>query len=397
MTLQDRLAANSYKGPGFDRIRLIAAMIVVLHHCSTYVNPQIGHDALFQYSKGFLNFGLFAVTVFFALSGFLVTPSLILTGDTVTFIVHRTLRIMPALMATVLVAMFIIGPSLTTESLKSYFTDEQIYRYSKNLLFHTANTLPGVKLPNGDPIIVNGALWTLYFEVLCYASLVLMSLSGVLARRGFTFAVTASVYLINALLWYSTVMQAAVPSRIETFISLFVYFASGVCMYRFASTIPWSAGAAATAAISMVVGLPLGIGVVVMPISIPYLVVYFGLSKMFGQAPHKRDYSYGIYVFHAQVLTFMLVMFPSLRNFWVATPVVAIISVSIAMLSWKFVEAPALRSKGWVSAHVRQKVDWIHVKLAGSNQYGAFRYNRQADCEPRGFSERFKKIPPGEG
>jgi peptidoglycan/LPS O-acetylase OafA/YrhL len=363
MTLLKKLAANSYKGPGFDRIRLIAALIVVFHHCGTYVIRHIAQDYLFYYSHGFIHFGLLAVTIFFALSGFLVTPSLIRTGDTLTFTVHRALRIMPALIASVFFAIFVIGPILTTQPLEVYFTDPLTYRYTKNLMFLVVDTLPGVRMPNGELIIVNGALWTLYFEVLCYASLVIMSLSGILARRGCTLAVFVAIYVTNAVLWYSSSLHAVVPARIETFVGLFVYFASGICLYRLADIIPWSAGAAAMAALSIVIGLPLGIGVLVMPISLPYLVVYVGLSQLLGRAQYKNDYSYGIYIFHGQVLAFMVIMLPSLRNFFAAAPLIALASLSIAILSWTFIEAPVLSSKKSVSAMVRRNADWIGLTL----------------------------------
>ena len=100
MTLSTRMAQKKFKGPGFDRIRLIAALVVVLHHCSTYVTNDIAKDVLFAYSQGFMQFGLLAVCVFFATSGFLVVPGLVRSGDVTTFAVNRCLRIMPALVVT---------------------------------------------------------------------------------------------------------------------------------------------------------------------------------------------------------------------------------------------------------------------------------------------------------
>jgi hypothetical protein len=100
-----------------------------------------------------------------------------------------------------------------------------------------------------------------------------MSVSGILARRSRTIVVFVTIYVMNALLWYAPSLHAAVPDRIETFVSLFVYFSSGVCLYRLAAILSWSAAVAAGAAIAIAVGLPLGIGVLVMPICLPYLVV----------------------------------------------------------------------------------------------------------------------------
>jgi peptidoglycan/LPS O-acetylase OafA/YrhL len=113
VNVRQKLAANASRGPGFDRIRLIAAAVVVLHHNSTYLIADIAHDYLYTYSRTFSNFGLSAVDIFFALSGFLVTPSLSRTGDVVSFTVNRTLRIVPALAVSVFLAMFVIGPALS--------------------------------------------------------------------------------------------------------------------------------------------------------------------------------------------------------------------------------------------------------------------------------------------
>jgi peptidoglycan/LPS O-acetylase OafA/YrhL len=213
----------------------------------------------------------------------------------------------------------------------------------------TIDTLPGVETPTGNLVIVNGSLWTLYFEVLCYASLVMISLSGILARRAWTAGIFLTVYAFNALLWYSGSFQALVPGRIVTFASLFVYFAAGVCIYRLSDAIPWSGIAAMAAALCILAGLPIGVGVLVMPLCLPYLVVYLGLSRLLGERPYRHDFSYGIYVFQGPVLAFMLVMLPSLRNFLLALPIIALVSLSMAMLSWTYVESPALSAKnGWL-------------------------------------------------
>lgn len=359
MNIRQKLTANGYRGPGFDRIRLIAAAIVVVHHSSTYLVPDIAHDYLYAYSRGFTSFGLSAVDVFFALSGFLVTPSLLRTGDVVSFTVNRALRIMPALAVAVFVAIFVVGPISTTLNLSQYFTDPGTYRYAKNLLMLTIDTLPGVQTAPGNPIIVNGSLWTLYFEVLCYAFLVVISLSGILVRRVWTVGLFLGVYAFNALSWYAGPSLALVPVRIETFASLFVYFAAGVCIYRLSDIIPWSGAAAVAALACLLAGLALGIGVLVTPLSLSYLVVYLGLSDLLGRTPYRRDFSYGIYVFHALVLAFMLVIFPSVRNFFVTLPIVALVSLLIAMLSWTFVEAPALNTKKRVTAMVRLKIEQL--------------------------------------
>jgi peptidoglycan/LPS O-acetylase OafA/YrhL len=144
VTLEDKLVSTSFRGPGFDHVRLVAAMIVLLHHCRGLQYPDLKDDPLLHYSAGFMDFGRFAVVIFFAISGFLVTPGLVRTGSVVDYAVHRTIRIFPGLIVNVVLTMLVLGPLLTTHSLVSYFSDPQMYLYAKNISTLTVRYLPGV-------------------------------------------------------------------------------------------------------------------------------------------------------------------------------------------------------------------------------------------------------------
>ena len=94
-----------------------------MHHCRGIEYADLRDDALSRYSGGFIDFGLLAVVVFFAVSGFLVTPGLVRSGNLIDFTVRRALRIFPGLILVVVLTMVVIGPVLTTHSLASYFSD----------------------------------------------------------------------------------------------------------------------------------------------------------------------------------------------------------------------------------------------------------------------------------
>ena len=176
--LQDRLLAISFRGPGFNQIRLAAATVVLLHHSRSIEHPDIKIDPLFYYSGGYVHFGLLAVLIFFAISGFLVTPSLVRSGNVVEYLVHRALRIFPALFVIVAASMLVLGPLLTTLSERAYFSDPRLYLYAKNVLTSAYHNLPGVELIDGRPAVINGSLWTLRYEILSYAVLALTSALG---------------------------------------------------------------------------------------------------------------------------------------------------------------------------------------------------------------------------
>ncbi|MBF9232813.1 acyltransferase family protein [Microvirga alba] len=368
--LSSRMALKHFKGPGFDRIRVVAALVVVVHHCTTYITPNISHDILFHFSRGSIQFGILAVNVFFAVSGFLVVPGLIRKRDITAFAVHRFLRIMPALFINILLTIFLVGPLLSNLPLTEYFRDAETYRYLNNLIFRMTSTLPGVQFDNGSAPVINGSLWTLYFEMLSYVVLVLMFFVGALSNRIVFMILFSVVYLSNILLWFRPELSEAMPSRIVVFNSLFVYFFSGVMLNIFADKVPYDKRIAIFILMMCIILLPLGLGPVILPLSVAYLVVYIGFSDVFGSRQFRSDYSYGIYLNHAVVLTILLILVPQLKSFFAALIFVTLAAILIAFLSWRFIEAPSLRLKEWSTDRVRKKLEHMVKLLERMAGYG---------------------------
>ena len=357
MTLHERLVATSFRGPGFDQIRIVAGTVVLLHHCSGVEYADIRADHLFHYSGGFIHFGFLAVAVFFAISGFLVTPSLFRSGNVIDFASHRMLRIFPALFVVVVASMTVLGPALSSVPLASYFFDPSLYRYAKNVLTLTYDFLPGVIDKNGHPIIFNGALWTLHFEVLSYGTLALTSMLGLLRRRTMFLILFLVSYAIYIAMNLDQTLTAGLLPRFLTFIKLFVYFGAGTTLFIFADLVPFSMAFAISALALITVALPFGFGAVVMPLCLPYIVVFCGLSTLPGQPLLKHDLSYGVYLIHAPVLAAVVLLFPNLRIWWLVAMIVFFITLVLSYLSWTFVERPALKRKKSVSNWLNGRVE----------------------------------------
>jgi peptidoglycan/LPS O-acetylase OafA/YrhL len=353
VTFQDRLVLTSLRGPGFDHVRLVAAVIVLLHHCRGLQYPDIRDDPLLHYSAGYMDFGRFAVVIFFAISGFLVTPGLLRTANVVDYAVHRSVRIFPGLIVNVVLTMLVLGPILTTHSLVSYFRDPQTYLYAKNILTLMVNDLPGVVASDGNPASINGALWTLHFEVLCYILLGLFGAFGLLSRRNLVLALWCASYTIYIAIGISPPFAASLFDRFSTFLSLFVFFGCGVLLYLFRTRIPFSPVLACAALALLLGALPLGGGPVVMPICLPYLMMFCGLSALPGKVPLKHDLSYGVYLIHAPILLAFSFTFPNMHIWWIGAAVVFLVTLVLAYASWIFVEGPALSKKKAAS-------NWAH-------------------------------------
>lgn len=357
MTLQDRLVSTSFRGPGFDHVRLFAAIIVLLHHSRGLQYPDLRDDPLLHYSAGFMDFGRFAVVIFFAISGFLVTPGLIRT-NVVDYAVHRSVRIFPGLIINVLLTILVLGAILTTRPMTSYFSDPQTYLYAKNITTWTVRYLPGVVAGDGHPVIVNGALWTLHFEVLCYVALGLFGVIGLLNRRIFIMATWLTCYAAYIAISIYPNFDSVLSSRLSIFISLYVYFGCGVLLYLYRESIPFSPPLACAALALILLGLPLGAGPFVMPVCLPYLMVFCGLTALPGRMPLKHDLSYGVYLIHAPILVAFSLTFPNMHIWWIAAVIVFAVTTTLAYLSWIFVEGPSLRRKKAASNWVHRCIEW---------------------------------------
>ena len=84
------------------------------------------------------------------------------------FFSARALRLFPELLFVVLLTVLIIGPLVTSFSLPEYFTNPETYKYFLNGILIMDYKLPGVFTNNPFSGVVNGSLWTLPAEFLCY-------------------------------------------------------------------------------------------------------------------------------------------------------------------------------------------------------------------------------------
>ncbi|MDY5577703.1 MAG: acyltransferase, partial [Lachnospiraceae bacterium] len=125
-----------------DIMRFIAALMVIFSHAFPI---SCGHsDGLAQWTDGFLSFGGIAVGVFFCTGGFLIAKSAESKKTCKKFFKARCLRIFPQLIFVVFLTALVVGPFLTTLSVKEYYTNVETWRYLLNSIFILDYQLPGV-------------------------------------------------------------------------------------------------------------------------------------------------------------------------------------------------------------------------------------------------------------
>lgn len=180
-------------GNNFDFVRASAAVGVLITHCFD-LSDKASLEPLRMLNANSLSF--YAVRILFIVSGFLIAQSARNSTSSVTFFSKRALRIFPALIVTVFLSIFLLGPVVTTFSLPTYFRRVETYRYFSNILLYcNQQELPGVFGVVNHSSIVNGSLWTLTYEFTFYIGLYIIFKLGFFERRFLLFISLALVIL----------------------------------------------------------------------------------------------------------------------------------------------------------------------------------------------------------
>jgi peptidoglycan/LPS O-acetylase OafA/YrhL len=326
----------------FDVLRLAAALLVVYAHSFALAR---GQEPAFAGAT----LGGLGVPVFFAISGFLIARSWALDPRPLAFIVKRVLRLWPALLVVLLFSSLVLGAAVTHVPLADYFRSPRLSEYVvENARLHTTFWLPGVFDHNPLPSAVNGSLWTLPAEVKAYAIVLALGLAGLLRRP---LALVAALELVIWLLVADgstrpqvLAHQLGSPAEMQ-FIALFV---GSALLFSLRNRIPldWRLALAATVAAALASRLGIGLRTTAWALTVPYIVVFlaFCTPAWLRVAVRPGDLSYGIYIWAfpvQQTLMWINRDFSPVELFALAAP----LTWGVAFVSWRCIEAPALRLK----------------------------------------------------
>ena len=323
----------------FNLMRLVAAWLVIYGHAWAITGTG-GQDLLADLT-GFRFAGAIAVDMFFVISGLLITASL-QRNSARGYVISRGLRILPALIACVLLTTFLLGPLLTTAS--GYWSQATTWNYLlvNGSLVASRFQLPGVF--TAHPLdVVNGSLWTLPIEAKLYLLLMIAWLVGLLAPKRYTPLCALTLLGGYALAWH----YWPLPDHIQKYAECTAFFITGSLLWVNRDRIRLNGWVVLglLAAFALLRSGPWA--------HLPYFglltygTLYLGLRV---RLPMIRgtDLSYGLYLYGwpAQQLAWMLPWGKSVAgNIVIATAV----ALSLAALSWFVIERPALRlKKRWV-------------------------------------------------
>lgn len=359
-----KINSNSREN-NFNLIRFLAAFAVLISHSFIAVKGYPTADPLYDIVNNTM--GGLAVDIFFVISGFLVTRSLIIRESITKYIWARILRIYPALIIATLIIVFGIGLIFTNLSASKYLTDTSTYQYLVKNIFTLAeptDTLPGVFVDNNFPMYISGQLWTLTYEIAMYAILALIGVFSLLIFKKIRssnikyfviliFIITFSVNFYYHLNKFTpnTLSISLFDDSYHFYIIFFINFCSLFCygsllyIFRNKIKIPYffmigfiilivcSTANTYIYSILYLIFMPLFI------IGLAYLP--YKPLHLFNRA---GDYSYGIYIYAFPVQQSIAALLPQISVFnmiWISFGC----TLTLAIISWHLIEKRMLKFK----------------------------------------------------
>lgn len=332
------------KANSLNNLRLILATLVAVVHASAILTGNQPHF-------GATEVGSMAVDAFFVLSGFLVASSYDRLGSFVRYAWHRFLRIMPLFWVVLVVTAFVVAPliaALEGRPATSALTGPNpSWRYvTDNFLLYIAPHNFGVAgLPTGTatPGVVNGALWTLFYEAVCYVLVAVIGVLGLLRRRRWlVIAATVAVALVTIGKEFGVIDPPA-----QLFIRFFLVFLLGTLAYMYADRLPitgrWALVSLGVLAVSLAFLTDYrAFGAA----AFAYLCIWAVVKTPFLRRSLPWDLSYGMYVFHWPTETVLVVSgVAGALGLAGYTVLAVLIAASLAFVSWNVLEKPALSHK----------------------------------------------------
>lgn len=326
-------------------VRLVLALLVLVSHSYQYLGGSMAAEPLNDLTGRSL--GEYSVQVFFVLSGLLVAKSFQDSSSILDFTAARVLRIFPALIVCVALTALVLGPAMSSLAVGEYFSDTGLFAYvAKTLSLSTgAATLPGVFETTPLSGRVNTSLWTLKYEALCYGALALSGCFGLFNPRRRALAVIGlSLFVLVIFCNPPALKQSYAFTDSLSYFS--VFFGTGVLAYLLRYRIVLSAWLVLPMCALFLCSRGTNMAELGSAMSLGYLALY-AATKTYGPLrafANRMDLSYGVYIYAGPLQQSMISLMPGIGPI-VLSLLTMLLVMPIALMSWLWVEKPALRMR----------------------------------------------------
>lgn len=333
---------------GFNLVRLVCALAVVVFHAATLHPTAPSRDPISTLLAPHSDLGALAVGIFFVISGMFVSRSWMSDPHLGRFFVRRVARIVPGLCACLLVSTIVAVTFFSQPGWRGLL-EAAPWRYiAGNAILHGLQynipsaelALPGVF----DGQHLNGPLWTLYWEGRMYVMVALVGTAAMLPLR--TWMRGAALFLLAAANLFPDVASGYIWE-----VRMWSLFLIGILLQTMAPGLRIGARHVACAFVLVLLNWTRSASLTPSPVTwfgIALLVIVLALAVGGARVRwtahiQRHDYSYGIYIWHWPLILMLRVVLPPLDA--VAFCAVSMLTViPMAILSWHVVEYPALRT-----------------------------------------------------
>jgi peptidoglycan/LPS O-acetylase OafA/YrhL len=343
------------KTNNFGFVRLALAILVVFNH--GYKLSGSGDDPITRLVHDQMKSGAIAVSFFFAISGFLVTKSWASSGAKLDYLRKRCLRIYPGYLATVLVCAVFVVPLAVAQPLA--WGPYYLRVIGRAPFFEPPFIAPSFFAHNPIAGFIDGSLWSLKYEFLCYFSVLLVAPLAARVHRALPLTVVVAALLVVAHSGGVAAVDAPeggsshalhllqmILGNLATWPILLAFFFSGMSIHFFADRLPRSRWMLLTAVGALGVATWRG----GLPVALPLLGTYALFYGIYTRSPlhvvgTSVDLSYGIYLHSFWVQQVFVAAFPAIFLHKALPLFFASLfcSACLAFLSWTYVEAPSQR------------------------------------------------------
>lgn len=327
----------------FHLLRIILAAFVIVTHSYQLIEYNAENEPVFKLTNHQLGFSKFAVHSFFALSGFLIYQSLIRSSSIHRYLWKRTLRIFPGFWFAITVSIIAIA-TIEKHDVAFLFDKTTLHYWFHTSILNIQFKIPGV-FENNVRQGINGSLWTIPYEFLCYLLIIPIRWIKIKKLRSIILAVTIGfAYLIYLNMPFGDFGLWSIKLSKLVYVGLF-FLMGALCGSLTEYVTARKKLVAIIGAIALIVSLSLGVYHFVQFIALPLLVIGSGLFSTRRINKHlKTDYSYGVYLYAFPVQQ-ILISTLSISNPVALTIYTLPISFVLAYISWHLIELRALKLK----------------------------------------------------
>ncbi|MCV7298539.1 acyltransferase [Mycobacterium barrassiae] len=315
--------------------RLVLAIGVVFWHSWDLTGRSIPNEAVTRLLSELFADG------FFTISGFLIVASWMRHPNLKEYWASRALRIFPGLWVCLVVIAFVIAPIAAAYQHTTITLSSEIAYVLNNAILNVGYAgIDGTPTGVPYPKVWNGAIWTLFFVLLCDLMVSVLGFVGLLKRRW-----TIPTLFVVALCWSAYVSYSTfeIPTWPQALARFFLMFLAGAMFFQYQDRIParWS-----LVALSVTVIVASGFmenyrALAAIPVA--YAIIVSG--ALVRRINLRHDLSYGVYVYgfpmQQLLATFGLAQLSPAVFFLVAIAA----TLPVAAASWLLVEKRAVALK----------------------------------------------------